>query len=115
MSDAQSSAESARREAPRPPAYDELVVQCTTAFVNLAALRVVAGEHRDLGEARKAIDLARALLEHCPEQAVRPLRDALSSVQLSYARAVTEGGAQHEKGPEAGREQAPGEATGGDQ
>ncbi len=89
-------------------------MQCTTAFVNLAALRVAAGEHRDLGEARKAIDLARALLEHCPEQAVRPLRDALSSVQLSYARAVTEVGAQREKGADAGREQPAGEASGGD-
>jgi hypothetical protein len=48
-----------------------------------------AGSERDLGQVRDAIDGVRALLdvlERSMPQELRPLRDALSQLQIAYAR-----------------------------
>jgi hypothetical protein len=72
------------------------------------ALGSGAGE-RDLGQVRDAIDAVRPLLDvlerNVPE-GVRPLRDALSQLQMAYAREV-------QAGAQAGGAAGPGSAPGG--
>ncbi len=70
------------------------------------------GAGRDLEQVRDAIDGVRALLEilerRVPSE-VRPLRDALSQLQMAYAREVQAGGepAPGEGEPQQGGAQAP--------
>ena len=76
-----------------------------------------AGAGRDLEQVRDAIDGVRALLEilerRVPSE-VRPLRDALSQLQMAYAREVQAGGAQPaaQSGDETGQGEAQGPPAG---
>jgi hypothetical protein len=72
---------------------DDVILQTVVTLVNLAGARLglVPGseDERDLGQARDAIDAVRALLpilerENAPQLA--PIREALSQLQLAYAR-----------------------------
>ena len=58
------------------------------------------------GQAKEAIDAARALLPLCPEEAVAPLKDALSQVQMLYVKA-TQTPAEQEERREAGARRGP--------
>jgi len=73
---------------PVPPKTADLAAQYGAVFVSVAAARIERPEHRDLGEARRAIDAARALVDLCAERERHALRDALAAVQLAFARAV---------------------------
>jgi hypothetical protein len=88
----------------------DVLVQTVVSLINLAGQRLGLGEGgadmRDLGQVRLAIEGVRALLplleEENPEQ-VRPVRDALSQLQMAYAREA--GGAPPgEGGPGGGGE-----------
>jgi hypothetical protein len=88
----------------------DLIAQAVVSLLNLGARRLgpigpdageqgraeqAAGE-RDLGQVRDAIDAVRALLEileRSVPDGVRPLRDALSQLQMAYAREVQAGAA----------------------
>jgi hypothetical protein len=71
----------------------DVLLQTVVSLVNLAGQRMGlaegAQEMRDLDQVRMAIEGVRALLplleEENPEQ-VRPIRDALSQLQMVYAR-----------------------------
>ncbi|HWG09094.1 MAG TPA: hypothetical protein VN672_08805 [Solirubrobacteraceae bacterium] len=66
-----------------------------------------AGAGQDLEQARDAIDAVRALLEILERRVpgeLRPLRDALSQLQMAYAREVQAGG----QAPAPGSDEAPG-------
>jgi hypothetical protein len=117
----------------------DLVAQSAVTLLNVAARRLgppagrgapAAGEEgaggvaggRDLEQVRDAIDAARALLEilerRMPREA-RPLRDALSQLQMAYATEVRAGAAagSAEGGARAAQEPEPpaGEAGAGEQ
>jgi hypothetical protein len=73
----------------------DMMAQASVSLLNIGARRLAspsdAGEQsgRDLEQARDAIDGARALLEILERripQELRPLRDALSRLQMTYAR-----------------------------
>jgi phage-related minor tail protein len=73
----------------------DLLLQTAASLLNLGARRLGltgAGEaERDLEQVRDAIDGVRALmpiLERCHPSEVGPLRDALSQLQMAYAREV---------------------------
>jgi len=81
----------------------DMIAQATVSLLNLGARRLgpppsAAGQPdagqdagRDLEQARDAIDAARALLailERTIPQEVKPLRDALSQLQMAYAREI---------------------------
>ncbi len=72
-----------------------------------------AGSERDLAQVRDAIDGVRALLgvlERSIPEDLRPLRDALSQLQIAYAREAPAGGQKDPgEGPPAGAD-----AEGGD-
>lgn len=80
----------------------DMILQSAVSLLNLGGRRLglapgSEGE-RDLGQVRDAIDGVRALLEilerNSSAQELRPLRDALSQLQMAYARAAQSGGAE---------------------
>jgi hypothetical protein len=74
----------------------DVVIQTAVSLVNLAGRRLGLGPDgeadRDLGQVRDAIDAVRGLLpvlERSEEaETLKPLRDALSQMQLEYAKQV---------------------------
>ena len=82
----------------------DMILQATVSLLNLAGRRLgpigdrpapgAEGE-RDLEQVRDAVDGVRALLEilerSAPAQELRPLRDALSQLQMAYAREAQAG------------------------
>jgi hypothetical protein len=71
---------------PRLPEAAEVLVSTAASLVNLAAIRLTEDEHKNPAKAKEAIDAARELLPLCPEEAVGPIRDALSQVQMLYVK-----------------------------
>jgi hypothetical protein len=88
----------------------DVIAQTAISLINLAGRRLGLSEdtkdERDLGQVRDAIDAARALLPVLERDArassLGPVRDALSSLQMEYARLVSEAPA----GPAAAASQA---------
>jgi hypothetical protein len=70
------------------PDVADVLVSTTASLVNLAGIRLTEQEHRDPVKAKEAIDAARELLPLCPEEAVGPIKDALSQVQMLYVKAT---------------------------
>jgi hypothetical protein len=82
----------------------DMIAQAAVSLLNVGAYRLApapspgdpsgagAGSGRDLEQARDAIDAVRALLEilerRIPPQELRPLRDALSRLQMAYAHEI---------------------------
>ena len=68
------------------PSAADLLVSTAASLVNLAGIRLTDKEQKNPTQAKEAIDAARALLPLCPEEAVAPIKDALSQVQLLYVK-----------------------------
>ena len=73
----------------------DVLVQTTISLVNLAGRKLGIAEgtadERDLGQVREGIEALRALLpllEARNDTSVEPIRDAVSQLQLAYAREV---------------------------
>jgi hypothetical protein len=68
---------------------EDVLVQTLVTFVNLGARRLgLTGEpeSRDLDQAKLAIEGARALMPLVPPDELGPIRDALSQLQMAFAR-----------------------------
>ena len=68
---------------------EDVLVQTLVTFVNLGARRLgLTGESeaRDLDQAQLAIEGARALMPLVPPDELGPIRDALSQLQVAFAR-----------------------------
>jgi len=72
---------------------DDVLVQTAVTLINLGGRRLgLPGpegppkEGRDLGQAKQAIDAVRALLPLLPDETQSPIRDALSQLQIAFAR-----------------------------
>jgi hypothetical protein len=85
---------------------EDLVLQSAVSILNLAARRIAKDDERDLEQAKVGIDAARALTELSPEAAQAQLRQALSELQLLYAKHAGEegGGAEGAGGAQAAEE-----------
>lgn len=71
---------------------EDVVLQSVATLVNLAGRRLgLPGteDERDFDQAKLAIDAARALLPMCPPDQQEPIRQALSQVQMVFAREAT--------------------------
>jgi len=121
----------------------DMIAQAVVSLLNIGARRLgppaepeasagagagpgAAGSGRDLDQVRDAIDAVRALLDilerSIPAQELRSLRDALSQLQMAYAREVQvsgapagtppAGGPAPGKGPAGSSEEAPAEGQG---
>jgi len=71
---------------PKLPDVADVLVSTTASLVNLAGIRLTEKEHHDPAKAKEAIDAARQLLPLCPEEAVGPIKDALSQLQMLYVK-----------------------------
>jgi hypothetical protein len=107
----------------------DMVLQAAVSLLNIGARRLglVGGPdpqtprpspERDLEQVRDAIDAVRGLMgviERRAPQEARPLRDALSQLQMAYARESQTAPAQPQAGSQAGPQGAPAEppAAGG--
>jgi hypothetical protein len=65
---------------------DDVLLQTVVTLVNLAGRKLTVDGERDPAQARQAIDAVRALLPLCPQEELGPIRDALSQLQMLYAR-----------------------------
>jgi hypothetical protein len=75
---------------PQLPQVADVLVSTAASLVNLAGIRLTEKDQKDPAQAKEAIDAARALLPLCPEDAVAPLKDALSQVQMLYVKETDE-------------------------
>src|ERR687891_2889201 len=82
---------------------EDLVLQYAVSILNLTARRIAKEDERDLAQAKVGIDAARALTELVPEAAQPQLRQAVSELQMLYAKHA---------GEEGGEEPAPAEGAG---
>jgi hypothetical protein len=102
----------------------DMILQAAVSLLNVGSYRLMPapagaqagappGSGRDLEQVRDAIDGVRALLEilerRVPSE-VRPLRDALSQLQMAYAREVQASGASGAEAAPSGAE--PGQGGG---
>ena len=76
----------------------DVLLQTLVTLINLSARRLgLAGPPEEAGEkdveqARLGIEAARALMPLLPAEEVAPVRDALSQLQVAYAREVKSAG-----------------------
>ena len=92
---------------------DDVILQTVATLVNLSARRLglaaAPGEDPaddfDLEQARTGIEAVRALLPLTPEDQVEPVRQALSQLQMAFARAAPGGGPTVSKAGEAAARQ----------
>ncbi len=91
---------------------EDVILQTVATLVNLAARRLGLApapgedpsEARDIDQARLAIEAVRALLPLSPEEQIEPVRQALTQLQMAFAREAQSGGGT-------GAPSAPGAAT----
>ena len=93
---------------------DDVLLQTIVTLINLGARKagLAEGSKADLPQVKEAIDAARALLpivEPRHGEALAPVRDALSRLQMAYVQ-LSEGGQPQE--PPAGEEKPPAEGPG---
>jgi glycine/D-amino acid oxidase-like deaminating enzyme len=65
---------------------EDVLLQTVVTLVNLAGRRLTAEGEKDAEQARVAIEAVRALLPLCPQEELKPVRDALSQLQMLYVR-----------------------------
>lgn len=66
---------------------EDVLVQTAVTLVNLAG-RKLSEEERDLEQAKLGIEGARAIVPLLPEEPAAAVRDALSQLQMMFARAA---------------------------
>ena len=65
---------------------EDVILQSAVSILNLAARRTAKDDERDLEQAKAGIEAARALSDLVPEEAQAQLRQAVSELQLLYAK-----------------------------
>ena len=106
----------------------DMMLQAAVSLLNIGSYRLAGpppaaqgaasqpASGRDLEQARDAIDGVRALLEilerRIPSE-LAPLRNALSQLQMAYAREMQDSGAEPPAGADAAAQDAPRPADGG--
>jgi len=87
----------------------DVVLQSVVSILNLSARRIAKDDERDLEQAKVGIDAGRALVDLVSPEAQPQLRQALSELQLLYAKHAGEGSAEGdaESAPEQGSSEPP--------
>jgi F420-0:gamma-glutamyl ligase len=70
----------------RKVSVEDVILQSTVSILNLAARRIAMEDDRDLAQGKAGIDATRALLEHLPDDARDRVREALTELQMLYAK-----------------------------
>jgi hypothetical protein len=79
---------------------EDVVLQSAVSILNLSARRIAIDEERDLEQAKVGIDAGRALADLVKPEAQAQLRQAISELQLLYAKHAGEGGAPEQEASE---------------
>jgi hypothetical protein len=77
----------------------DLLLESIAGILNLSARRIVKEDERDLEQARVGIEAVRAVVDLLDAEPAKSVRDALSELQVLYARAASDRG-EGEEGPE---------------
>jgi hypothetical protein len=96
---------------------EDVVLQSAVSILNLSARRIAKDDERDLDQAKVGIDAARALVDLVRPEAQPQLRQAISELQMLYAKHAGEGaaeGGEPEGEPKPGAEQGKAEEPKGD-
>jgi len=78
----------------------DLLLQSIAGLINLTARRIAKEDERDLDQARIGIEAVRNLVDLLDPEPQAQVREALSELQMIFARASGEGGAEPESGGE---------------
>jgi hypothetical protein len=70
---------------------EDVLLQSIVSVLNLSARRIAKDDERDLEQAKLGIDAARAIVDVLPEKARPQIRQAISELQLLYAKHAGEG------------------------
>jgi hypothetical protein len=81
---------------------EDVVLQSAVSVLNLSARRIAKDDERDLEQAKVGIDAARALVDLVKPEAQPQLRQAISELQVLYAKHAGE-----ESAPEQGSSEEP--------
>ncbi len=65
---------------------DDVLLQTVVTLINLSGRKLTVEDEKDIDQAKKGIEAARALLPLCPEEQIQPIKDALSQLQMVYVR-----------------------------
>jgi hypothetical protein len=65
---------------------EDVLLQTVVTLVNLAGRRLTVEGEKDVEQAKLGIEAVRALLPLCPQEQVGPIKDALSQLQMLFAR-----------------------------
>jgi hypothetical protein len=76
----------------------DVLLQSVVSLINLTSRRIAKEDERDLEQARVGIDAVRALTDLLDPEAANQVRNAVSELQVAYAREAS-GGAGGEKPP----------------
>jgi hypothetical protein len=77
---------------------EDVVLQSVVSILNLSARRIAKDDERDLDQAKVGIDAGRALVDLVKPEAQPQLRQAISELQVLYAKHAGEGPAEGEEG-----------------
>jgi hypothetical protein len=96
---------------------EDVVLQSVVSILNLSARRIAKDDERDLDQAKVGIDAARALVDLVKPEAQPQLRQAISELQLLYAKHAGEekaGEGEPQEGAKTAPEQESSERPKGD-
>jgi hypothetical protein len=85
---------------------EDVVLQSVVSILNLAARRIAKDDERDLDQAKVGIDAARALVDLVKPEAQPQLRQAISELQVLYAKHAGEEPAEPASGEQKAGEKA---------
>ena len=85
----------------------DVLLQTVVTLVNLSGRRLTVEDEIDLDQAKLGIDAARVLVPLLPEEEAKPVRDALSQLQMFYVRATKGAPAEEAAEREAPEREAP--------
>ena len=91
----------------------DVLLQTVVTLVTLSGRRLTVEDEKDPAQAKLGIDAARALLPLLPEEEAKPVKDALSQLQMAYVRETQKSQPQPEpeKKPESRIWTPPGSTT----
>ena len=89
----------------------DLLLESVASILNLSARRIGKEDERDLEQARVGIEAVRSVLELIDPEPRAQVREALSQVQMLYAREA--GGGEESEGEEPPAQSPPGDRPSG--
>jgi hypothetical protein len=81
---------------------EDVILQSAVSILNLSARRIAKDDERDLAQGKLGIDAASAMIELVPGDAQDQLRQAVSELQLLYAKHAGGGGGDEQAEPPSG-------------